>query len=163
MISKRPLTNPSKLIVFFAGLLFLFSCGRAAPETVPAGAEQLQQALHVFNAAIGRADADALDSLLTTAYLHTNGDQPAIDKNQWLAYLRSRKAQIEKGLLAIDSYQMVDMKIRLYGQSAVVTGRIVIHGLENGGPFDAIYRTSQFWVVEDGQWKRAGFHDARIR
>lgn len=163
MKSKQLPTCLCCLPSIFTSLLFLFSCGRAAPETVPAGAEQLQQALHAFNTAVGRADADALDSLLTTAYLHTNGNQPAIDKNQWMAYLRSRKAQIDKGLLVIDSYQMVDMKVRLYGQAAVVTGRIVVHGLENGGPFDADYRTSQFWVVEEGQWKRAGFHDARIR
>ncbi len=162
-IPKRGQVNLRPLLFFIAGLLPLFSCGRAAPETIPAGAEQLQQAMHTFNEAFARADATALSELLTTNYLHTSGNRPAIGKEAWLEYVRSRKAQVEKGLLAIDNYQMLDVKVRLYGPAAVVSSRAVEQGLENGAPFDAAYRTSQFWVVENGQWKRAGFHDTQIR
>ena len=149
-------------LFFVFALVNLSSCGQAAPDTVPTGAEQLRQAIHDFEAAFARADVATLDTMITASYLHTTDNLPPIGKEEWLEKVRSKKEQIDKGLLAIDDYEMLDVKVRLYGQAAVVSNRIVVHGLENRAPFDAAYRTSQFWVVEEGRWKRAGFHDAVI-
>jgi hypothetical protein len=63
--------------------------------------------LAAFDAAFARADAAALDSLLTAAYVHTNGGTGAVlDKSRWLEYISAqyisaRRVALETGRLRV--------------------------------------------------------------
>ncbi len=119
--------------------------------------------MEAFNKAYAQADVAALDKMLTTGYLHTNGSQPPAAKEAWLDYVETRRLALEKADLAIDSYQMLDIQARMHGPAAVVCGRVRVNGLNEDGPFEREYRVTHLWAFENGLWKRAAFHDGRIK
>ena len=67
---------------------------------------------------------------------------------------------MESGKLKMESYENADVKIRVYGEVAIVTGRNVAKGKREGKPFITEVRFTHLWVRERGQWKRAAFHDS---
>ncbi len=127
-----------------------------------ASQETLVLAVKNFNEAFERGDVERLDQLITENYVHTNGSWKAFGKNEWLEYMRKRRARIDSGELQLSTYRMDDLNIEMHKTSAFVTGKIVMEGTENGESFKKEIRVSNFWVNKDGQWKRAGFHDTRI-
>jgi ketosteroid isomerase-like protein len=124
---------------------------------------QLERALGAFSAAFLRADAEALDTLLTDDYLHINGGTGGVlDKERWLEYIRTRRAEIASGRLRVDRYESSAVMIRWHGDAAVVSSQVVSDGSRDGKPFATRLRVSQVWVRSDGQWRRAAFHDSPL-
>ena len=46
-----------------------------------------------------------------------------------------------------------DIKVRVYGDTAVVTSRSTSKGKFNGQPFSELERSSDVFVKQNGQWK----------
>ncbi|MEQ9402097.1 MAG: nuclear transport factor 2 family protein [Cyclobacteriaceae bacterium] len=136
-------------------LTCLTSCGNE-------GTNSLEEAIHQFNSAFQQADVEKLSSLITDNYLHTNGSWESFGREKWLGYLRERKMRIESGELRIDRYELTDIKIIKSLESAFVTGKIIMEGIENGKFFVKEIRVSNYWILLEGDWKRAGFHDTVI-
>lgn len=148
-----------KRFLSLAVIFFILSCN---VEHRLEHRDGLLEAVNNFNEAFKIADVEKLGSLVTENYVHTNSTWKSFGKDQWLGYIESRKAKIEKGELEITSYEMQDLEMVVHGQSALVTGKIVSKGLELGVPFQSVFRVSNYWVYEQGTWKRAGFHDTKI-
>ena len=127
-----------------------------------ASKENLEQTLQVFNNAFEMADVEILNSMTSDNYTHTNGGWKSFGKEDWLGYMKKRKIRIENGELQIASYEMKELSIQMHGLSAFITGKIVMEGIENRESFNKEIRVSNFWVFENEEWKRAGFHDTRI-
>jgi hypothetical protein len=123
----------------------------------------LQNTLEVFNTAFKEGNLPLLDSLTTNDYMHTNGDDRAISKERWINYLENRSNDIASGVLKVDKYQLLEQEIKMYENSALVTGLIITSGFTNGSPFNHQIRVSNFWIKENNTWKRAGFHDTRVQ
>lgn len=145
-------------------LVLLTAClmSACAKNDAQGDSVQLQKELATFNSAFETADVDKLHSMITENYVHTNGEWKAFGKSEWLGYMEKRKQRIESGELVIDSYQMTDLKITMNNASAFVTGKVISEGSDAGVPFKTEIRVSNYWLLENGQWKRAGFHDTRI-
>ena len=119
----------------------------------------LVKAIEIFNQAFKEGDVNKLSQMITENYQHTNGNSKAIDKEAWLNYLKQRQADIQSGKIIVDSYEMQDTKITQYGNMAVVTAKIIT----SNNSKESAYRVTNIWVVEGGEWKRAGFHDGKIQ
>ena len=144
------------LLVLLASLL-----SRAEPDSLRR--LELERALGAFNAAFLRADAVTLDTLLTEDYIHTNGGTGSVlDKERWLEYIRTRRAEIASGRLRVDRYESSAVTIRWHGDAAVVSSQVVSDGSRDGKAFATRLRVSQVWVRSDGQWRRAAFHDSPL-
>lgn len=144
-------------------LAVVSACGTEPQEThSPIQTPDLEPTLDLFNQAFREGNLAVLDSLTTDDYIHTNGNSKAFGKASWFNYLKKRSEQIENGSLVITAYQLQEQETHLHGTSAVVTGKIVTTGTNQGEPFSNALRISNFWVLEDGTWKRAAFHDTRI-
>lgn len=148
-----------KRCLFLLVPIFMFSC---AEKSTTATKETLEQAIVDFNRAFEDADVEKLGQMITSNYVHTNGSWKSFGREKWLEYMEARKERIENGDLRMDVYEMKDLNIEMHGNSAFVTGKFHLTGLENGEPFDKEVRISNFWLIDEGQWKRAGFHDTRI-
>ncbi len=152
------------LTVNFAPRLFAAS----AVPSEPVGAEPdsarragLHVALETFALAFRRADIDALDTLLTDDYVHTNGGSGAVlDRRQWLDYMRSRRGDLQSGKLRVDRYESSAVTIRWYATTAVVSSEVTSEGSQNGTPFISRLRVTQVWVHTGERWRRAAFHDS---
>ena len=144
-----------KSLVFLTVLIFVFfnACQPSKDEA------SLIKAIETFNRAFKEGDVGKLSQMITDDYQHTNGNSKAIDKEAWLNYLKPRQADIQSGKIIVDSYEMLDTKITQYGNMAIVTAKIIT----SNNSKESAYRVTNIWIVEGGEWKRAGFHDGKIQ
>jgi ketosteroid isomerase-like protein len=106
-------------------------------------------------------EIESLEKTRNEAVLH--GDVTALDRMTSDDYtfitlkgeLRT-KADILKGFASgsfhYESRQISDLKVRLYGDTAVITGRSVQKGMENGKDYSGDYRFTRVYVKEKGRW-----------
>jgi hypothetical protein len=127
-------------------------------------AAEVRARVAAFADAYVRADAGALDSLLARTYVHTNtGAAAPIDRATWLGYVGQRRDDLASGRLVVTAYANDDLAVHVYGAAAVVTGRNTTAGVRDGTPFRLDLRFTQVWIVEDGRWRRAVFHDSAVQ
>jgi ketosteroid isomerase-like protein len=114
----------------------------------------------------------SLEEARNEAVLH--GDVTALDRMTSDDYtfitLRGElrtKSDILKGFASgsfhYDSRQISDLKVRVYGDTAVVTGRSVQKGMENGKDYSGDYRFTRVYVKEKGRWLTVALQTTLIR
>jgi ketosteroid isomerase-like protein len=114
----------------------------------------------------------SLEEARNQAVLH--GDATALDRTTSDDYtfitLRGElrtKSDILKGFASgsfhYDSRQISDLKVRVYGDTAVVTGRSVQKGMENGKDYSGDYRFTRVYVKEKGRWLTVALQTTLIR
>ena len=125
--------------------------------------DAVRTAIDEFAEAYVRADVEALDELLADPYLHVNGSSgTVVGREEWLDWVAGRHDALADGSLVIDSYEVVDLTIRMRRSSANVTGIVRSAGSVDGVPFAREVRFTNVWVLEGEQWKRAMFHDSAL-
>ena len=103
----------------------------------------------------------SLEEARNQAVLH--GDVAALDRMTSDDYtfitLRGElrtKPDILKGFASgsfhYESRQISDLKVRVHGDTAIVTGRSVQKGMENGKDYSGDYRFTRVYVKENGHW-----------
>jgi ketosteroid isomerase-like protein len=103
----------------------------------------------------------SLEEARNQAVLH--GDVAALDRMTSDDYtfitLRGElrtKSDILKGFASgsfhYESRQISDLKVRVHGDTAIVTGRSVQKGMENGKDYSGDYRFTRVYVRENGHW-----------
>ena len=65
--------------------------------------------------------------------------------------------------LRIDPYQVEDFGVRVYGDTALLTGRIRMTGSAEGKPFRSHFRYIDVYVKRDGAWKVVSIQITRMR
>ncbi|TQV81062.1 nuclear transport factor 2 family protein [Aliikangiella coralliicola] len=144
------------LAITWSGLAF--SASENSPEE-----KLLRSAIEKFSSAFVKADLKILDKMLTDNYVHTNSGSKPFGKQAWLGWLKTRKQELDNGLLKYDFYKTEELKVYFHGDSAVVTGRNIASGVKGKEPFNIDIRFTHFWVKIEDSWKRAAFHDAKTR
>ena len=147
-------------------LFFTLSCTQKRKTTtgeIKIPKNELRGALDAFNTAFANGDLVVLDSLTTENYLHTNGSSKAIAKTDWFNYLRKRNQQLTSDNLEILDYSLDEQKIEFHGTTAIVTGKVRVGIKDSLGIKQTQYRITNVLVFDEGQWKRAGFHDGKIQ
>ncbi len=125
--------------------------------------KDLLEAIKEFNSAFKEGNVAKLSSMIAQDYLHTNSASKPIDKEVWVNYLDKRKKEIETKKLIVHTYEMNEVEVRLYDDMAIVSAKIVTSNTKDGKLTDNHYRVTNIWVLEDEKWKRAGFHDGKIK
>ena len=123
----------------------------------------LNVALDAFSAAFRSADAEALDTLLTISYMHTNGGTgQVLGKDEWLEFVRRRRADLRSGRLQIETYETSEVTIRWCSGAAIVSSQVTSGGRNNGRSFESRLRVTQLWLRLGSRWRRAAFHDSPL-
>lgn len=125
--------------------------------------ENLSKAIDKFNEAFKNGNNEVLQSMVTENYMHTNGNSKSIGKTDWFNYLSKRENEIRSGNLEVIEYKLNETKMEFYGSVAIVTGKISVSNKKNNEIQKNEYRITNIWVNESGKWKRAGFHDGKIK
>jgi ketosteroid isomerase-like protein len=77
------------------------------------------------------------------------------------------KSDILKGFASgsfhYESRQISDLKVRVYGDTAIVTGRSMQKGMENGKDYSGDYRFTRVYVKEKGHWVTVALQTTLIR
>jgi len=99
-----------------------------------------------YESAIERRDASVHERLFADDYTYTPANGALMDRASHMAFTRS-------GAVAVGSFQSTDQKVRVYGDTAIVTGRWAITGVRSGKPVDNQIRYIAVYVRRGGLWQ----------
>src|SRR5438445_10843941 len=71
-------------------------------------------------------------------------------------------ADLKSGEIKLEGYDLGDLQVRVYGDTAVVTGRSTQKGKAYGQDAAGQYRFTRVYVKRDGSWKSAAFQSTRV-
>ena len=126
-------------------VLMLISAALAFSQSNKAERELLK-ANQEYDAAIKSNDAKTLERIFAAEFVYTTPDGEIRDKEQQLAFARS-------GDLKFETAQSSDAKVRVYGKTAVMTGRFNAKGTFKGKNIDVRERYTAVWVKQNGRWQ----------
>ena len=122
------------------GLLFFFLGSVRAEALSAATAEECAQQ---WASCVGQGQADDLAKILADSYQHTHGTGLVENREEFLGALRS-------GARKYEPIQQEEVKTRLFGECAVVSGKFVLKVLVKGKIMEGVNRFS-FIVVQTPQ------------
>jgi hypothetical protein len=132
--------------LFSIAVLMLAACGWALGDR--AGDErELRQLVNDINVAVVNADIAFLERVLHQDYVH-HGQRGTLENRA--QYLKNRKT----GRVDFESLSADEIKIRLYGDAAIVTYRSTAKGKDQQGEIDFQRSVSRMFVRRDGRWQQ---------
>jgi uncharacterized protein (TIGR02246 family) len=115
-----------------------------------AAVQELMRLETVWNEAHRNGDADALDKLWADELEVTVPKMPVMSKSEVLGFARSGRMKFQR-------YQTSSVKVRVYGDAAVVSGRLQRTRTPNGKTLDDDWRFIKVYVKRDGRWLVVAF------
>ena len=98
-----------------------------------------------------RGDAVALDDMLADDFIGIGPRGFMLTKEQWLARYQS-------GDLRHEAFTWDDVRVRLYGDAAVATGRQTQQGKHKDHDIAGQFHVTQVFVRQGGNWLLAALH-----
>ena len=118
---------------------------------------EIDQVEEAWRTAILKGNATALDGLLAEDYTGITAKGAIQTKEQAVSNLRS-------GALQLTTLNISDRKVRVYGETAVVTSLAEITGAKKDSEATGRYRYTRVYVRNSaGQWKIVSFEASRIQ
>jgi ketosteroid isomerase-like protein len=108
--------------------------------------QQLLKANQEYDEALVRGDAAALDRIYSEEFIYTTPAGEVRDKAQQLNFTRSGDLKLESG-------RSDEVRIRVYGNTAVMTGRFTARGKFRERSIDVRERYTAVWVKRRGRWQ----------
>jgi ketosteroid isomerase-like protein len=116
---------------------------------------ELTQLVKDLNEAVVKADIAVLERLLHEDYVHNRPNGVVEDRAQYLENRKARRVDFES--LVPD-----EMEVRVYGDTAIVTGRSTAKGTDQNGKMNDQRRWTRVLVRRDGRWQFVHFHGTPI-
>jgi len=138
-----------------AGCVLLLVCFEAHAQNAPAAKNDrfadnetgtILSLENAWNQAETLHNADAMSMLIADTFAYTDDDGSFWDRAQWLSHVNQ----------GVDQYEQLDnteMKVHLYGSTAVVTGNYHERIKMKGKPKVQSGRFTDTWIREKGEWK----------
>jgi ketosteroid isomerase-like protein len=140
----------SKILLAFT--LAVLATGLSFPQTAgDADVQQLQRLEQVWNQAHENGDADALDKLWADDLEVDVPHMAVMSKADALSFARS-------GRMKFLHYVTSDLRVRVYGDTAVVSGRLQRTRSMNGKEIRDDWRFTKVYVRQAQQWRVVSFH-----
>ena len=117
--------------------------------------QELIRVVNDWDRAMVANDADAIGRYMAEDWTIIGPDGSVGDKPTFLELLKS-------GTLSHDVMASDDLRVRVYGDTAVVTARGVSGGTYQGQPFREVERSSCVFVRQEGQWRCVLTHLSRL-
>jgi len=108
--------------------------------------EELLKLENDFARAVTNNDADVVDGFLADDWIIVDPDGGMIDKARFLGVIKS-------GALSHEKMESADLRVRLYGNTAVVTGLTTTKGKFMGQDFTSCERATDIFVKQNDRWQ----------
>lgn len=122
-------------------------------STHDADVKELERLETVWNEAHERGDASVLESLWADDLEVAVPGMPVMNKAEVLSFARSGRMKFQR-------YATSDVRVRVYGDAAVVTGRLQRTRTLNGNEVSDDWRFTKTYVRETGKWRVVAFHSS---
>jgi ketosteroid isomerase-like protein len=127
----------------------------ASPGGPPKVEQELQALEQAWADAVKHQDVEKIARMQAEEYVFTD---PAGQ-----VWTKARELDtIKAGDLVIDSFELSDVKVRLYDNTAVVTLSIVWHGQFRGNDISGPQRMTDVFVKRNGRWQCVASQSTRI-
>ena len=117
---------------------------------------ELMQLVKDLNEAVVKADVAFLDRVLHEDYAHHRPRGTVENRAQYLENRKARRVDFQ-------SLMANEIKVRVFGDTAVVTGRSTAKGTDQHGKMDEERRWTRVLVRRDGRWQFVHFHGTPIQ
>jgi len=145
-----------KCIGFVVGLFILgFGLATLAQTQTQSVEQELIKLENEWGQAFYKRDIAFADRFLADDYTGTEEKGIVMTKAQELEDLKS-------GVHLSTSGVQDDIRVRVYGDAAVVTGRTTVKGQYKGKEFTSRYRWTHTFIRRDGRWQCVASHISRI-
>ena len=105
-----------------------------------------------WNEAYKRGDVAAMESMLAEGFVITVEDGSTFSKSGYIAYNGASGLHVEIS-------DMTDLKVRMHGNVAVVTGAYHEKGTSKGKPYESHDRLTDVWMRNaNGAWQVIAAH-----
>ena len=131
--------------LFAIAVLLLAARGWAVADAA-SDERELTQLVKDLNAAIVKPDIAFLERVLDKDYVHS---RPHGNVDNRAQYLEDRK----NGSVDFDSLVADEIKVRVYGDTAIVTYRSTAKGKDLDGAIDEQRRWTRVFVRRNGRWQ----------
>jgi ketosteroid isomerase-like protein len=136
--------------------------GQTASRKALSKDEKVKQELMQLERDIGRAnvnrDYDFFNRVEAEEFIFTDAGGGVTTKKEDLESVKGPASQDSKLL----SYEVDDVKVMLYGKTAVVTGRATLKGIRKGEEWSGQSRFTDVFVWRDNRWQIVAGHSSRI-
>ena len=139
--------RPLSVLILATGLL-LTGCGAVGDlrHNDAALVAQLTRLADDWDKAIVRKDIAAIAGNMSADFRQIRANGDVVDRQIFLRDITSAE-------LVIDPYTVEDFDVRLYGDTALLSGRTRMTGRYAGTAFTSHYRYIDIYVRIDGAWK----------
>jgi ketosteroid isomerase-like protein len=127
------------------------AAGGPPQSSLDAATDELERLEKVWNEAHERGDADALQALWADDLEINVPRMPVMTKTDGLSFARS-------GRMKFSRYATSDIRVRVYGDTAVVSGRLQRTRTINGKELSDDWRFTKVYVRRSQQWRVVSFH-----
>lgn len=137
-----------------AAVLFLpaSAFSRQSKSVTSNAGQTLCKRVQLFSAAWTHADFKTMDRLLAPSYVHTDDTGAYQPRSTWLKAMHKRSANLKTLNIT-----MHDIRIRMLGHTAVVTGEDIIGSTRHTNKPPEHLRFTQVWVNNSTGWQRLAF------
>jgi ketosteroid isomerase-like protein len=115
--------------------------------------------------AVVTGDRAFFERVLAADFTHTSHSGQFKTRDQWMAEnkFENRQGKPQAGKTYYEAFEVDDLAVRIYGETAVVTGRSTPRGrTAKGKPIRGHYRYLRVWVKRAGRWQVVAFEGTRI-
>lgn len=141
-------------LVIALAILAANSIGQSAKQSK--NAESVLGTIHELCKAFETGNADRLKRNMTSDFTLTSSTGVVTTLSDEINDLKSGKARYSV-------FKNVDMKPRLYGNTAVVTGKTIVKGTYNGEAFEAEFQFTDTLIWKGGRWWMVSSHASRLK
>jgi ketosteroid isomerase-like protein len=133
------------------GLIALLCPIIPAQSSRESDVRELQRLEAVWNTAHEQGDTNTLDTLWADDLEVAVPKMPVMTKTEVLNFSRS-------GRMKFSRYTTSDLRIRVYGDAAVVTGRLQRTRTLNGNEVSDDWRFTKVYIRQELKWRVVAFH-----
>jgi len=117
--------------------------------------QQIREVNDRYIAAQLNNDSDSLQKLMADDFMAIRSDGSLSTRAQEIEHIKS-------GALTHEKSDIKDVKIRVYGNTAVASVRSYFKGTVNGKPLSSTVRVTRVWVKQKGNWKCVALQSTRV-
>jgi hypothetical protein len=137
-------------------LITLCAAAQTSKAASSADAAKLVALERLWNQAQVIRDSTAVASMIGDKFVNTEWDGEVTDRGRFLADFADPKFQ--PSIMSID-----DVKVEMYGATAVVVGNYHTKGTYGGKPYEHFGRFTDTWVSQDGKWLCVASHTSLLK
>jgi ketosteroid isomerase-like protein len=137
-------------------LLVLGWFGQAAAQKSDPRESKLVVLERLWNEAQVDRDSASLDALVAERFINTEYDGEVSDKTKFLS-------DIKDPLFKPTVASIQNVKVNLFGETAVITGVYRTKGTYQGKPYDHLGRFTDTWISENGKWQCVASHTSLLK